>query len=47
VIDAIDWFMPGVVGVLFSLLGGFKLYGFLKGVEGGADKPFTRRLCGT
>jgi hypothetical protein len=43
----IDWFMPGVVGVFFSVLGGLKLYGFFRGIEGGADKPLARKLCGT
>ncbi len=43
----IDWFIPGLVGMLFTLLGSLKLNGLRKGVVGGADKPFTTRLCGT
>jgi hypothetical protein len=43
----IDWFIPALLGVYFILLGSLKLYGLWKGVVGGADKPFTTRLCGT
>ncbi len=43
----IDWLVPGVVGSAFTLLGALKLYGFARGVVGGADKPFAVRLCGT
>lgn len=42
-----DWFLLATVGLMFTLLGGMKLWGLEQGIVGGADKPFTRRLCGT
>jgi hypothetical protein len=42
-----DWFIPALIGVTFTLIGSLKLYGFSKGVVGGADKPFITKLCGT
>ena len=39
--------IPALIGVQFTLLGSFKLYGLCRGVVGGADKPFATRLCGT
>jgi hypothetical protein len=42
-----DWLPPAVVGTTFTLVGSLKLYGFARGVVGGADKPFIIRLCGT
>jgi hypothetical protein len=41
------WFPPALVGITFTLLGLIKLYGLLRGIEGGGGKPFTQRLCGT
>jgi hypothetical protein len=46
-ISFIDWFIPALIGVQFTLLGSLKLYGLCKGVVGGADKPFVTKLCGT
>ena len=46
-ISFIDWFVPALVGMTFTLLGSLKLYGLAKGVVGGADKPFATKLCGT
>ena len=43
----IDWFIPALIGVTFTLIGSMKLYGFFMGVVGGADKPFVTQLCGT
>jgi hypothetical protein len=46
-VSFIDWFIPALVGLQFTLLASLKLYGLRKGVLGGADKPLTARLCGT
>jgi hypothetical protein len=43
----IDWFVPALVGLTFTSVGALKLYGYFRGVVGGADKPFATRLCGT
>ncbi len=43
----IEWLVPAVIGLLFMLLGGLKLYGLSTGVVGGAHKPFVTQLCGT
>ena len=45
--SVINWLVPGLVGTMFTLMGLVKLYGYVTGVEGGADKPFAQRLCGT
>jgi hypothetical protein len=45
--SVINWFVPLLVGTMFTLMGSVKLYGYMRGVEGGADKPFAQRLCGT
>ena len=42
-----DWFPLALAGVVFTALGGFKLYGLRQGIVGGADKPAMQRLCGT
>ena len=42
-----DWLPPLWVGALFTLVGAAKLYGALRGIEGGRDKPFRQQLCGT
>ena len=46
-ISIAEWLPPAVVGTMFTLLGALKLYGFARGVVGGADKPFITKLCGT
>src|SRR5262249_16951284 len=46
-ISIIDWIVPALVGDVFTLVGSVKLYGLSRGIVGGADKPFTTRLCGT
>ena len=46
-ISFIDWFIPAFIGATFILMGTLKLYGFVRGVVGGADKPFVTKLCGT
>jgi hypothetical protein len=43
----IAWFPFLLVGSMFTLLGSLKLYGALRGVEGGRDKPTLQKLCGT
>ena len=35
------------VGIPFTVLGVLKVYGFCRGIEGGANKPLADRLCGT
>ncbi len=42
-----DWLPPLVVGITFTLLGAVKMYGALRGIEGGCDKPLGQKLCGT
>ncbi len=42
-----DWFIPGLIGTTFVLIGCLKLYGLRMGSVGGADKAFAQRLCGT
>jgi hypothetical protein len=42
-----DWFPPALAGVVFTLLGGLKLYGVLRGMVGGRDKPLFEYACGT
>lgn len=46
-IEAIGWFVPGVIGVTFTVVGCLKCYGLYRGIEGGAEKPFHQQLCGT
>jgi hypothetical protein len=43
----LEWFPPALVGVTFTLFGALKLYGALRGVEGGRDKSTFQYLCGT
>jgi hypothetical protein len=42
-----SWFPPTLVGVIFTIFGSLKLYGVVRGVEGGRDKPTLQKLCGT
>jgi hypothetical protein len=46
-IQMVDALVPAVIGITFTLVGCFKLYGLRKGIVGGHDKPFVTRLCGT
>ena len=46
-IDLADWFPLATVGLTFTILGSLKLWGLKRDIVGGADKPFTQRLCGT
>lgn len=41
------WFPLAAVGVSFTLMGCLKLYGLVRGIEGGHDKPIAQQLCGT
>lgn len=43
----VDWFVPAVLGVSFTLFGSLKLYGVCRGIVGGHDKPLAQQLCGT
>ena len=42
-----EWFPLALVGVTFTALGGFKLYGLRHGIVGDRDKPVMQNLCGT
>jgi hypothetical protein len=43
----LEWFPFAVVGATFTVFGCLKLYGVLRGIEGGRDKPTFQYLCGT
>jgi hypothetical protein len=43
----VDWLVPSVIGVTFTLMGSLKLYGLHKGIVGGHDQPLVKQLCGT
>ena len=42
-----NWLPPLLVGLSFTLMGSLKLYGTLRGIVGGHEKPLVTRLCGT
>jgi hypothetical protein len=42
-----DWLPPLLVGLSFTVLGSFKLYGILRGIVGGHEKPLMTQFCGT
>jgi hypothetical protein len=42
-----DWFPLALCGTVFTVLGGLKLYGFVRGIEGGRSKPLFEYACGT
>ena len=42
-----NWLPPLLVGVTFTLMGSLKLYGLIRGITGGHDKPLVAQLCGT
>jgi hypothetical protein len=42
-----DWLIPALVGLTFTFLGSLKLFGLVRGMVGGAEKPFLDKLCGT
>jgi hypothetical protein len=42
-----DWLPLLLVGIAFSVMGGLKVYGLTRGIEGGSDKPVAQRLCGS
>ena len=42
-----DWLPPAMVGTTFTAMGILKMYGLLRGVVGGRDKPLLDYLCGT
>ena len=43
----LDWLIPGLIGLQFTLLALLKLWGLQRGIVGGRDKPFVQKLCGT
>ncbi len=42
-----DWFPLTLLGITFTLIGCLKLYGVVRGIVGGRDKPFFQYACGT
>jgi hypothetical protein len=42
-----DWFPLSMVGAAFTTLGLLKVYGFTRGIVGGAGKSTTCRLLGS
>ena len=46
-ISLADWFPLAMVGLMFTLLGGIKLWGLKQDIVGGAGNPVVQRLCGT
>ncbi len=42
-----DWLPPAMVGTTFTILGSLKLYGVIRGIVGGRDKPTFQYVCGT
>jgi len=42
-----SWLPPAMVGILFTVMGGLKLFGTVRGIVGGRDKPTFQYLCGT
>jgi hypothetical protein len=47
VVSFVDWFPQALVGAVFTLFGSLKLYGVVRGVVGGRDKPTFQYVCGT
>jgi hypothetical protein len=45
--EFVDWFPFAIVGATLTVVGSLKLYGILRGIEGGRDKPPFQYLCGT
>ena len=43
----VEWFVPSIVGLTFTIFGSLKLYGVVRGIEGGRDKPTFQYVCGT
>jgi hypothetical protein len=43
----VDWFPFAIVGAALTVFGSLKLYGVLRGIEGGRDKLPFQYLCGT
>ena len=41
-----DWFPLALVGVTFTTLGSLKMYGLVRDIIGGHDKPLVQTLCG-
>jgi hypothetical protein len=38
---------PALVGGTFTFIGLLKVYGFVRGIQGGGCKPIGQRLCGS
>jgi hypothetical protein len=41
-----EWLPPAAVGTTFTAMGALKLYGLVRGIVGGRDKPLFEYLCG-
>jgi hypothetical protein len=42
-----DWFPLAAAGITFTTLGSLKVYGLMRGFEGGRGKPMFEYVCGT
>jgi len=42
-----SWLPPLLVGLSFTFMGSLKLFGVIRGIVGGQEKPLMTRLCGT
>lgn len=42
-----DWSPPALVGILFTVFAGAKLYGRSRGIVGGGGKPWSQRCLGS
>jgi hypothetical protein len=43
----VDWFPFAIVGATLMVFGSLKLYGVLRGIENGRNKPPLQYICGT
>jgi hypothetical protein len=43
----LDCLIPLSVGLIFVILGTLKLYGLVRGIVGGHEKPLATQLCAT
>ncbi len=42
-----DWFPLAALGAIFTILGGLKIYGLVRGIVGGRGQPVFQYVCGT
>ena len=46
-VEVQQWLPLVAVGIPLTVMGVLKVYGFCRGIEGGANKPLADQLCGT